>query len=147
MSQVSEGSGANSGLIQTLETDYRQLAFDSRKSEGFAGIFGSSSSHPEVKEAAERVLVLLRNVKQVQYPSKELQGSKVGNSRCVINIINGLVNDGIYLPWLYWNYSSMNTLVFGVNKWFGMSVRGWIRGLNVPCLYAGCTAQAPGACL
>jgi hypothetical protein len=92
MSQISEGSGTNSGLIQTLETDYRQLAFDSRKTEGFAGIFGSSSSHPEVKESAERVLVLLRNVKQVQQPSIELQGSKVGNGRCVIN-----TNQLIYL--------------------------------------------------
>jgi len=82
MSEISEGSGthSNSGLIQTLETDYRQLAFDSRKSEGFAGIFGGSSSHPEVKEAAERVLVLLRNVKQVQHPNSELQGSKVGSN-------------------------------------------------------------------
>ena len=43
------------GLISVLEADFRQLANDARKSEGFASFFSNADSHPEVKEAAEKL--------------------------------------------------------------------------------------------
>ena len=49
------------GLAGLLETEFRQLSQDARKSEGLASFF-TSSDHPEVKEAAERAVLKIRSM-------------------------------------------------------------------------------------
>lgn len=72
-------SQPQSMLVQALEHDYRQLAHDARRPEGFAGFFGSSSGvQLGVKEASERAVLLLRGYKEVSDPvGEQLKASKV----------------------------------------------------------------------
>ena len=67
-----------SRLVGSLEQDYRQLAHDARKADGLVSFFGSSNGHPDVKESAERTLLLLRGLKERSDPAGELKASKVG---------------------------------------------------------------------
>lgn len=65
------------GLLTVLESDYRQLAHDSRKVEGFAGFFASSDHHPEVKEAAERAVLKIRSLTDQPNALEQIKSSKV----------------------------------------------------------------------
>jgi hypothetical protein len=66
-------------MFAVLESDYRQLAHDSRKAEGFSAFFGSSDHHPEVKEAAERAVLKIRSLAEQPTGLDQLRNSKVGS--------------------------------------------------------------------
>lgn len=68
------GGGSHHTTTTSLESEFRQLAVNARKSESFVTqIFSSGSgAQNEIKESAERVLVVLRNSSSLE----ELQKSK-----------------------------------------------------------------------
>lgn len=64
------------GLLAVLESDFRQLAQDSRKSEGFASFFSNADSQPEVKEAAERAVMKVRTLTDQPNALDQIRASK-----------------------------------------------------------------------
>ena len=71
------GTGPSSGLVSVLEADFRQLAHDARKSEGFASFFSNADNQPEVKEAAERAVMKLRGWADHSTALLQIRNSKV----------------------------------------------------------------------
>lgn len=65
------------GLVSVLESDFRQLSHDARKTEGFASFFGNADNQPEVKEAAERAVMKIRSLVDNPNALEQIRNSKV----------------------------------------------------------------------
>lgn len=68
---------AQQQVFAVLESDLRQLSSDARRSEGFVGWL-SGPEHPQIKEAAERALLKLR---QCEGKPELVRENKVGDGR------------------------------------------------------------------
>ena len=79
--QGSAGQSPNyiAGLISVLESDFRQLSHDARKTEGFASFFGNADNQPEVKEAAERAVMKIRSLVDNPNALEQIRNSKVSS--------------------------------------------------------------------